>query len=69
MSRLGITDKDLDRAFNEGVCKWTSDDDGIYATECYKLHIFTSGGPIENFFKYCPYCGKFLVVKNYKEDR
>lgn len=42
------------------VCKWTEDDDGNWVTECGNMHEFTVGGPDENEYIYCPYCGKSM---------
>lgn len=38
-------------------CEWTVDDDGIYNSSCGQIFVFTDDGPIENKFRYCPYCG------------
>ena len=67
MSRLGLTKKDIDSAVINGTCEWTEDDDGIWTTSCHTMHTFFDGGPAENFYKYCPYCGKFITVQKYKE--
>jgi hypothetical protein len=69
MSKLGLTDKDLERFVKDGMCTWIEDEDGLWHTECHQIHQFFDGTPTENFYKYCPYCGKFLVVGKYKEDR
>lgn len=42
-------------------CRWGDDDDeGIWNAECGELFQFYADGPIENGFKFCPYCGKEL---------
>lgn len=34
-------------------------------TECDRSHVFTEGGPKENEFKFCPFCGKTIrTVRN-----
>ena len=38
-------------------CTWKVDNDGVYGTECGNRFEFTTDGPKENGFKYCPYCG------------
>jgi hypothetical protein len=43
-------------------CKWTYDDDGYYDTSCDNAFVFISDGPLENDFKYCPYCGREIEV-------
>lgn len=40
------------------VCKWTEDSDGIWATDCGNMHEFFTGGPDENGYIYCSYCGR-----------
>lgn len=47
-----------------GVCQWAIDDvggDSVYETRCGHSFEFTSGGPIENGFQFCGYCGGRLV--------
>jgi hypothetical protein len=54
---------------NEGVCKWESDENGIWSSGCGETFDFYDGGPIDNGFKFCPYCGKFLSQSFFdKED-
>ena len=42
-------------------CIW-NDDDG-WQSACGDSFWFEDGGPRENGFKFCPYCGKELVEK------
>lgn len=44
------------------VCKWTPADldEGTWETNCGELFTFLVGGPEENGFSYCPYCGDTL---------
>ena len=39
-------------------CAWTEDDEGNWETACDNLHVFFDGGPVENGYKWCPYCGR-----------
>lgn len=66
MSRLGLTIKDLDRAIEEGVCTWHQDDDGHWHTDCKQIFTLFDGTPVENGFKFCPYCGKALAEKRFE---
>lgn len=44
-------------------CTWSLDEDdsGTWATSCGNLFSFTDGGPKENDFKHCCYCGGKLA--------
>ena len=39
------------------TCTWTENEDGVYETNCDNMFVFNDGGPVENGFRYCPYCG------------
>ena len=39
------------------TCTWTQNEDGVYETNCDNMFVFNDGGPVENGFRYCPYCG------------
>lgn len=41
-------------------CQWIEDDDGVWETSCNDYFQFNDGGPHENGFLFCPYCGKKL---------
>lgn len=42
-------------------CHWQPDDDGIYQTTCGNQFNFQGDEkPIENGFRFCPYCGSTL---------
>ena len=45
-------------------CTWTrndDEDDSYWAAACCdRLFVFNDGGPVENGFRYCPYCGREL---------
>ena len=43
-------------------CEWTQDDEGNWGTSCGGFNSFTSDDPIENNYKFCPYCGGRLEV-------
>ena len=46
-------------------CEWSEDDDGVWETGCLNKFVFNDGGPPENDFEFCPYCGKQLKVHRY----
>lgn len=43
------------------TCEWLEDEDGLWVTDCNEDFQFTSHGPSENGFEWCPYCGKKLI--------
>ena len=46
-----------------GACKWIHcADSDSWDTACGNAHCFIDGGPKENAYKHCPYCGKRLEV-------
>lgn len=48
------------------VCEWTLDawiNGDSWDTSCAEKHLFSADGPKENGYKYCPYCGRPLVVE------
>ena len=48
------------------TCTWREDlqpdGDVAWETECQNLFVFTTDGPAENHFNYCPYCGDVLLI-------
>jgi len=53
----------------DNTCKWilpeviyTEDFDEVWETSCHHFYIFLDGGPKENDFVYCPFCGKRMVA-------
>jgi len=47
----------------EEKCEWRPDSDDWVDENCWNacggnMFVFNDGGPFENGFKYCPYCGK-----------
>lgn len=51
------------------TCTWTEDDDGYYETSCGEMHVFITGTPSENHYKFCPYCGLELRDSNVQPPR
>ena len=49
------------------TCVWTEDDEGIWSSTCNQEAEFLSGGPQENGYRYCPYCGMALEQKLWAE--
>lgn len=44
-------------------CGWMLEFDGEYhMSSCEQNFIFYEDGPIENGFKFCPFCGKEIVI-------
>ena len=48
------------RVIHDKRCAWIENDDGAWETKCNELFEFNEGGPTENGFEFCPYCGKNL---------
>ena len=48
-------------------CLWEENPDGQWETTCEQIFEFNNGGPENNGFGFCPYCGKKLVEKPYTE--
>ncbi len=64
---LGSTDADVDPVHSSGLlgCVWVQDENGVWETQCGNAHEFYDGGPSDNFYRYCPYCGKIPIEKKY----
>jgi hypothetical protein len=45
-------------------CKWLSCDGDTWETSCGNFYEFYEGGPKENCFEHCPYCGSELEEAN-----
>lgn len=45
----------------EETCKWKNKNNEIWDSECNERFIFNCDTPLENGFKFCPYCGKKLI--------
>ena len=41
----------------EKTCEWKEDGEDCFATTCKNLFEFNDGGPVQNGFEFCPYCG------------
>jgi hypothetical protein len=50
------------------VCDWQQEEDGQWETDCSETFEFNEGGPKENGFEWCPYCGKKLTATPYSEN-
>lgn len=48
-------------------CVWRVHDEvhmpDTYETTCKNAFLFADGGPDDNGFKYCPYCGRELLIE------
>ena len=53
-----------DRIVYTEVCIWTYNEEGdLWDTRCNEMFHFNDGTPIENDFRFCPYCGKKLLYE------
>ncbi len=51
------------------VCKWKYDEvDEKWDTQCGTASVFMEGGPKENKFIVCPYCGGRLQLEEANDD-
>jgi hypothetical protein len=59
--------------YNENICNtselcinclWVQDDDGVWESGCGHMFEFNDGDPADNYFAFCPYCGKHLEIIN-----
>ena len=44
-------------------CTWKEDDANDWDTECGHTFMFNDGGPNDNRFAFCPYCGRQIAEK------
>ena len=42
-------------------CKWLLEEDTCWESQCGQSFIFNDKGPVQNGFKYCPYCGGKMI--------
>lgn len=49
-------------------CGWTETSDGFWDTGCGHVFGFNAGGPHENTFKFCCFCGEPLAPEPYNPD-
>jgi len=55
--------KELERQLLcEETCTWKYDGRDCWETECDHLFHFIAGGPKEDGFDFCPYCGSSIVA-------
>lgn len=43
------------------TCAWRADNDGVWHANCGELYVFVNGGPRDNNFRHCPYCGRLIA--------
>ena len=49
-------------------CAWTQEfENGFWETACKNAFDFDDGGPRDNDFRFCPYCGAPLAEYPYAE--
>ena len=52
-------------------CRWIEDSDGTWQASCGterdRLFVFNDGGPRQNRFRFCPYCGRRLEQRSHRE--
>lgn len=47
------------------ACEWKFDEFHCkFDTECKEANCFEAGGPIENNYQFCPFCGKQLYFEH-----
>jgi hypothetical protein len=46
------------------VCEWVEDEEGVWETDCNEAFQFSSDGPVQNGFNFCPFCGKPIIHHN-----
>jgi hypothetical protein len=47
---------------SRSMCEWTYDNEGFFVTQCDNAFQFNEGGPKENGFIFCPYCGQEIII-------
>lgn len=50
-------------------CRWGEDEDGNWETCCAETFFFVDGGPTENRFLFCPYCGGELRAVKWRPGK
>jgi hypothetical protein len=50
-------------------CVWQETETGDWETDCENLHVIIDGGPTENRFQYCCYCGQPLIEQEWDGKR
>ena len=48
---------------SEDYCTWTiyDEESDTWCTDCGFMFEFSTGGPEQNEFKYCPFCGIEII--------
>lgn len=59
---LGIVDEVLQAEPDTKPCQWEYDGNNRWETSCENTFLFFAGGPQDNGFRFCPYCGGRLEV-------
>jgi hypothetical protein len=59
---------EIERLRNPEPCWWIHTDSDFYESQCGGSFQFTDGGPYDNAFTHCPFCGKPLMVGVQEED-
>lgn len=54
---------------NEVVCNWDEDWNDVWMTTCGQEFVFSDGGPLDNNFKVCPFCGKNIRETKYNRGK
>ena len=50
-------------------CIWSQEDDlSYFETSCSQSFTFYEGTPLENEFKFCPFCGKEIEEELMEEE-
>ena len=50
-------------AESQPTCTWTEDTNGNWEASCGETWVLETGDPAENHYRYCPGCGRAIVVK------
>ena len=45
------------------ICIWTETPDGQWTACGANLYEFTVGGPADNQYRHCPYCGRHILAR------
>lgn len=43
------------------LCKWQSDEDGVYETDCGNSFVFDTDNATDNGVRFCFYCGRQII--------
>jgi hypothetical protein len=59
---------EIERLRSPEPCWWVHADSDFYESQCGGIFQFTDGGPHDNAFSHCPFCGKPLMVGVQEEE-